>query len=36
MTRILAIEGTGIRLEIDDCDDCPLHWYSDADVGKEK
>lgn len=30
MTRILAIEGTGIRLEIDDCGDCPCH---DGDSG---
>lgn len=30
MTRILAIEGTDIRKEIDGCEGCPLHWWNEA------
>jgi hypothetical protein len=30
MTRILAIEGTGIRLEIEKCEDCPAYQWSEA------
>lgn len=30
MTHVLAIEGTAIRVEIENCDECPCKQWSDA------